>query len=52
MLNDADAPGRKGVSMDFYGLPSWIDGLATIVRFQFKLDPYDKNTLFFLCGRR
>jgi len=29
-----------------------IDGLATIVRFQFKLDPYDKNTLFLFCGRR
>ena len=26
--------------------------LATIVRFQFKLDPYDKNTLFLFCGRR
>ena len=23
-----------------------IDGLARIIRFQFKLDPYDKNTLF------
>ena len=23
-----------------------------IVRFQFKLDPYDKNTLFLFCGRR
>lgn len=28
-----------------------IDGLAAIIRFQFKLDPYDKNMLFFFCGR-
>ena len=29
-----------------------IDGLARIIRFQFKLDPYDKNTLFLFCGKR
>lgn len=29
-----------------------IDGLAAIVRFQFELDPYDRNTLFLFCGRR
>ncbi|MEI3164518.1 MAG: IS66 family insertion sequence element accessory protein TnpB [Lachnospiraceae bacterium] len=29
-----------------------IDGLAGIIRFQFNLDPYDKNTLFLFCGRR
>ena len=29
-----------------------IDGLASIVRFQFELDPYDKNTLFLFCGRK
>lgn len=23
-----------------------------IVRFQFELDPYDKNTLFLFCGRK
>ena len=29
-----------------------IDGLARIIRFQFNLDPYDKNTLFLFCGKR
>ena len=29
-----------------------IEGLTAIVRFQFHLDPYDKNTLFLFCGRR
>ena len=28
------------------------DGLARIIRFQFDLDPYDKNTLFLFCGKR
>ena len=26
--------------------------LARIIRFQFHLDPYDKNTLFLFCGKR
>ena len=54
MLNDADASGFKKVYlvvMGFTDLRRGIDGLATIVRFQFKLDPYDKNTLFLFCGR-
>lgn len=54
MLNDADASGFKKVylAMGFTDLRRGIDGLATIVRFQFKLDAYDKNTLFLFCGRR
>ena len=54
MLNDADASGFKKVylAMGFTDLRRGIDGLATIVRFQFKLDPYDKNTLYLFCGKR
>mgnify|MGYP002726578165 CR=1 FL=1 len=54
MLNDADASGFKKVylAMGFTDLRRGIDGLATIVRFQFKLDPYDKNTLFLLMYKR
>lgn len=49
MLNDADASGFKKVylAMGFTDLRRGIDGLATIVRFQFKLDPYDKIHCFF-----
>ena len=25
---------------------------ARVIRFQFQLDPYDKNTLFLFCGKR
>lgn len=54
MLNDASASGFKKVylAMGFTDLRRGIDGLANIVRFQFKLDLYDKNTLFMFCGRR
>ena len=38
--------------MGFTDLRRGIDGLAAIIRFQFELDPYDKNTLFLFCGRR
>ena len=54
MLNDADASSFKKVylAMGFTDLRRGIDGLAAIIRFQFELDPYDKNTLFLFCGRR
>ena len=54
MLNDADVSGLKKVylAIGFTDLRRGIDGLATIIRFQFKLDPYDKNILFLFCGRR
>ena len=54
MLNDANASGFKKVYLatGFTDLRCGIDGLANIIRFQFKLDPYDKNTLFLFCGRR
>lgn len=54
MLNDADASRFKKVYLvtGFTDLRRGIDGLATITRFQFQLDPYDKNTLFLFCGRR
>lgn len=54
MLNDANASGFKKVYLatGFTDLRRGIDGLANIIRFQFKLDPYDKNILFLFCGRR
>ena len=29
-----------------------IDGLASIIKFNFQLDPYEKDILFLFCGRR
>lgn len=40
------------IATGFTDLRRGIDGLARIIRFQFHLNPYDKNTLFLFCGRR
>ena len=54
MLNDARVSQFKKVYLapGFTDLRRGIDGLTAIVRFQFSLDSYDKNTLFLFCGRR
>lgn len=54
MLNDAIVSRFKKVYLasGYRDLRRGIDGLASIVRFQFELDLYDKNTLFLFCGRR
>ena len=54
MLNDASVSQFKNVYLaaGYTDLRREIDGLASIVRFQFELDPYDKNTLFLFCGRK
>ncbi len=52
--NANDGTGFKKVYLatGFTDLRREIDGLARIIRFQFQLDPYDKNTLFLFCGKR
>ena len=54
MLNDAAVSHFKKIYLapGYADLRRGIDGLASIVRFQFELDPYDKNTLFLFCGRK
>ena len=52
MLNDASGFKKVYLATGFTDLRREIDGMAAIVRFQFQLDPYDKNTLFLFCGRR
>lgn len=54
MLNDAAVSQFKKVYLapGYTDLRRGIDGLASIVRFQFELDPYDKNTLFLFCARK
>lgn len=52
MLNDGTGFKKVYVATGFTDLRRGIDGLARIVRFQFHLDPYDKNTLFLFCGKR
>ena len=52
MLNNASGFNRIFVATGYTDLRRGIDGLAGIIRFQFKLDPYDKNTIFLFCGKR
>ena len=52
MLNNGTGFKKVYVAAGFTDLRRGIDGLARIIRFQFQLDPYDRNTLFLFCGKR
>lgn len=52
MLNEGSGFKKVYLATGFTDLRRGIDGLARIIRFQFQLDPYDKNTLFLFCGKR
>ena len=52
MLNDGIGFKKVYIATGFTDLRRGIDGLARNIRFQFHLDPYDKNTLFLFCGKR
>lgn len=52
MLNDGHGFKKVYLATGYTDLRRGIDGLAGIIRFQFHLDPYDRNTLFLFCGRR
>lgn len=52
MLKDASGFKKIYLAVGTTDLRKGIDGLAAIVKFQFNLDPYDKNTLFLFCGKR
>ena len=52
MLNNATGFKKIYLATGFTDLRRGIEGLASRVKFQFNLDPYDKDTLFLFCGRR
>lgn len=52
MLNDGHGFNKVYVATGYTDLRRGIDGLASIVKHQFHLDPFDRNTLFLFCGRR
>ena len=52
MLNDAVGFKRVYLATGYTDLRRGMEGLATIIRFRFQLDRYDKNTLFLFCGKR
>ena len=52
MLNDATRFSAVYIAPDRTDMRSGIDGLATVVKQQFHLSPFQKDVLFLFCGRR
>lgn len=52
MFNDANGFQKIYLAAGYTDLRRGIDGLASIVKFNFNLDPFEKNILFLFCGKR
>lgn len=52
MLNNASGFQKVYIAAGYTDLRCGIDRLASIVKFNFQLDPYEKDILFLFCGRR
>ena len=52
MLNDAAGIENIYIACGYTDLRYGIDGLSTLVRNKFDLDPFQTNTLFLFCGRK
>lgn len=52
VLNNATGFQKIYIAAGYTDLRRGIDGLASIVKFNFQLDPYEKDILFLFCGRR
>jgi len=52
MFNNATGFHKVILACGFTDLRLGIDGLSTIVKEHFKMDPFQPNNLFLFCGRR
>ena len=52
MLNNATGFRKIYIAAGYTDLRRGIDGLASIIKFNFQLDPYEKDILFLFCGMR
>lgn len=52
MLNDAVGFDKIFIATGYTDLRREIDGLASTIKYQFELDPFQKNILFPFCGKR
>ena len=52
MLNDANGFEKVFIASGYTDLRRGIDGLAATIKYQFELDPFQKNILFLFCGKR
>ena len=52
MLNDGGSFSKVILAVGYTDLRRGIEGLASIVKFKYNLDPHEKNVLFLFCGTR
>ena len=54
MLNNLNANQYQNVylAVGYVDLRLGIDGLASLIQSRFKLDPFQKRTLFLFCGHK
>jgi transposase len=52
MLRDLSSLSKIYIACGRTDLRKGIDGLATLVKEQFQLDPFQKDVLFLFCGTR
>ena len=52
MLNDAIGFDKIFIATGYTDLRRGIDGLSSTIKYQFELDPFQKNILFLFCGKR
>ena len=52
MLNDATGFCHVYLACGYTDLRKGIDGLVSLVRYHFELDPCEKGSIFLFCGRR
>ena len=52
MLNNVAGLRKIYIAVGYTDLRRGIDGLASIVKFNFQLNPYGKDIPFLFCGRR
>ena len=52
MLNNATGFDRIYIACGYTDLRQGIDGLTAVIRRQLGVDPFQKNVLFLLCGRK
>ena len=52
MFNDASGYSKVYIACGYTDLRYGIDGLSSLVKNEFDLDPFEKNVLFLFCGRK
>lgn len=52
MLNDASGFENVYIACGYTDLRYGIDGLSTLIKHRFNLNPFSPRTLFMFCGRR